>query len=134
MGRGDYNDVMVVHDENIGVIRAKLDELGIADNTIVLYSTDNGLHYISWPNAASTPFRSEKYINWEGGWRVLFFVRWPGRRGKQVGWRAGYYHDDYVRGDGQWKYKHLRFFPYFSTPVGEPWTRTSLEQSRFERF
>jgi len=78
-GQGDYNDVMVAHDENIGVMLAKLDELGIADNTIVIYSTDNGPHFNSWPDAAITPFRSEKNTNWEGGWRVPFFVRWPGK-------------------------------------------------------
>jgi arylsulfatase len=58
---------------------AKLDELGIADNTIVLYSTDNGPHYNSWPDAGISPFRSEKNTNWEGGWRVPVFVRWPGK-------------------------------------------------------
>ena len=54
-GQGDYNDVMVAHDENIGRLLDKLDELGIADNTIVMYSTDNGPHYNSWPDAAITP-------------------------------------------------------------------------------
>ena len=78
-GQGDYNDVMVAHDENIGRMLAKLDELGIADDTIVIYSTDNGPHYNSWPDGAITPFRSEKNTNWEGGWRVPIFVRWPGR-------------------------------------------------------
>ncbi len=78
-GQGEYNDVMVAHDENIGRMLAKLDELGIADNTIVMYSTDNGPHYNSWPDAGITPFRSEKNTNWEGGWRVPVFVRWPGK-------------------------------------------------------
>jgi arylsulfatase A-like enzyme len=78
-GQGDYNDVMVAHDENIGRMLNKLDELGIADNTIVIYSTDNGVHYNSWPDAGITPFRSEKNTNWEGGWRVPIFVRWPGK-------------------------------------------------------
>jgi len=78
-GQGVYNDVMVAHDEHIGQMLAKLDELGIADNTIVLYSTDNGPHYNSWPDAGITPFRSEKNTNWEGGWRVPVFVRWPGK-------------------------------------------------------
>jgi arylsulfatase A-like enzyme len=78
-GQGDYNDVMVAHDEKIGIMLAKLDQLGIADNTIVIYSTDNGPHFNSWPDAAITPFRSEKNTNWEGGWRVPFFVRWPGK-------------------------------------------------------
>ena len=58
---------------------AKLDELGIADDTVVMYSTDNGPHYNSWPDSGITPFRSEKNTNWEGGWRVPIFVRWPGK-------------------------------------------------------
>jgi len=70
---------MVAHDELIGVILAKLDDLGIADDTLVMYSTDNGPHFNSWPDAAITPFRSEKNTNWEGGWRVPIFVRWPGK-------------------------------------------------------
>ena len=78
-GQGDYNDVMVAHDEHIGQMLAKLDELGIADDTIVMYSTDNGVHYNTWPDAAITPFRSEKNTNWEGGWRVPSFVRWPAK-------------------------------------------------------
>jgi arylsulfatase A-like enzyme len=77
-GQGDYNDVMVAHDEKIGTMLSRIDDLRIADNTIVIYSTDNGPHYNSWPDAAITPFRSEKNTNWEGGWRVPFFVRWPG--------------------------------------------------------
>jgi arylsulfatase len=71
--------VMVAHDENIGLMLDKLDELGIADDTIVMYSTDNGVHYNTWPDAGITPFRSEKNTNWEGGWRVPCFVRWPGQ-------------------------------------------------------
>jgi len=78
-GQGFYNDVMVAHDEHIGEMLDKLDELGIADDTIVMYSTDNGPHYNSWPDAGITPFRSEKNTNWEGGWRVPAFVRWPGK-------------------------------------------------------
>jgi arylsulfatase len=78
-GQGDYNDVMVAHDENVGMMLDKLDELGIADDTIVMYSTDNGVHYNTWPDAGITPFRSEKNTNWEGGWRVPCFVRWPGQ-------------------------------------------------------
>jgi arylsulfatase len=77
-GQGDYNDVMVAHDENIGRMLNKLDELGIADDTIVMYSTDNGPHYNSWPDAGITPFRSEKNTNWEGAFRVPCLVRWPG--------------------------------------------------------
>ena len=78
-GQGFYNDVMVAHDENIGRMLKKLDELGIAENTIVMYSTDNGPHYNSWPDAGITPFRSEKNTNWEGGWRVPAFIRWPAK-------------------------------------------------------
>jgi arylsulfatase len=78
-GQGEYNDVMVAHDEAVGVMLDKLDELGIAENTIVMYSTDNGVHYNTWPDAGITPFRSEKNTNWEGGWRVPAFVRWPAK-------------------------------------------------------
>jgi arylsulfatase A-like enzyme len=78
-GQGDYNDVMVAHDEHIGEMLNKLDELGIANDTIVMYSTDNGPHFNSWPDAGITPYRSEKNTNWEGGWRVPAFVRWPGK-------------------------------------------------------
>jgi arylsulfatase A-like enzyme len=78
-GQGFYNDVMVAHDENVGKMLAKLDQLGIADNTIIMYSTDNGPHYNSWPDAGITPFRSEKNTNWEGAWRVPCFLRWPGK-------------------------------------------------------
>jgi arylsulfatase len=74
---GFYNDVMVAHDENIGKLLDKLDELGIAENTIVVYTTDNGPHYNAWPDGGITPFRSEKNTNWEGAWRVPAFVRWP---------------------------------------------------------
>ncbi len=78
-GQGPYNDVMVQHDEYVGILLDKLDELGIADNTIVVYSTDNGPHFNSWPDAAITPYRGEKNTNWEGGFRVPAMVRWPGK-------------------------------------------------------
>jgi arylsulfatase A-like enzyme len=78
-GQGDYNDRMVAHDEHIGQMLNKLDQLGIADDTIVMYSTDNGPHYNSWPDAGISPFRSEKNTNWEGAWRVPAFVRWPSK-------------------------------------------------------
>ena len=70
---------MVVHDEQIGQMLDKLDELGIADNTIVMYSTDNGPENDTWPDGANTPFRGQKDSNWEGGWRVPSFIRWPGK-------------------------------------------------------
>jgi arylsulfatase len=78
-GQGFYNDVMVAHDENIGRMLKKLDDLGIAEDTIVVYSTDNGVHYNTWPDGGITPFRSEKNTNWAGGWRVPAFVRWPAK-------------------------------------------------------
>jgi arylsulfatase len=78
-GQDEYADGMVEHDMHIGMFLEKLDELGIADNTIVFYSTDNGPHMNTWPDAAMTPFRGEKNTNWEGGWRVPAMVRWPGK-------------------------------------------------------
>ena len=78
-GQDDYSDRMVAHDEQIGQMLDKLDELGIADNTIVMYSTDNGPENDTWPDGANTPFRSQKDTNWEGGWRVPCFMRWPGK-------------------------------------------------------
>jgi arylsulfatase len=77
-GQDEYSDGMVEHDMHVGMFLDKLDALGIADNTIIHYSTDNGPHYNTWPDAASTPFRGEKNTNWEGGWRVPAAVRWPG--------------------------------------------------------
>ena len=78
-GQDPYSDRMVVHDEQIGQMLDKLDELGIADNTIVMYSTDNGPENDTWPDGANTPFRGQKDTNWEGGWRVPCFMRWPGK-------------------------------------------------------
>lgn len=78
-GQDEYADGMVEHDMQVGQILKKLDDLGIADNTIVLYSTDNGPHMNTWPDAGMTPFRGEKNTNWEGGWRVPAMVRWPGK-------------------------------------------------------
>jgi arylsulfatase len=74
----EYTAGMIEHDMHIGLFLDKLDELGVADNTIVFYSTDNGPHMNTWPDAAMTPFRGEKNTNWEGGWRVPAMVRWPG--------------------------------------------------------
>jgi len=75
----EYHDGMVEHDMHVGELLELLDELGVAENTIVLYSTDNGPHYNTWPDAANTPFRNEKNSNWEGAFRVPAFVRWPGK-------------------------------------------------------
>ena len=78
-GQDDYSDRMVTHDEQIGEMLNKLDELGIADNTIVMYSTDNGPENDTWPDGGNTPFRAQKDTNWEGAWRVPSFMRWPGK-------------------------------------------------------
>src|ERR1700728_2570278 len=78
-GQDPYSDRMVVHDEQIGQMLDKLDELGITDNTIVMYSTDNGPENDTWPDGANTPLRSQKDTNWEGAWRVPAFIRWPGK-------------------------------------------------------
>ncbi|QDU12095.1 arylsulfatase [Gimesia aquarii] len=78
-GQDEYADGMVEHDRHVGQLLKKLDDLGITDNTIVFYSTDNGPHMNTWPDAAMTPFRGEKNTNWEGGWRVPAMVRWPGK-------------------------------------------------------
>jgi len=78
-GQGFYNDAMVLHDAHVGRLLDLLDELGIADDTIVFYSTDNGPHYNTWPDGAISPWRSEKNTNWEGAFRVPAFVRWPGQ-------------------------------------------------------
>jgi arylsulfatase len=77
-GLGVYPDGMVEHDGHVGQLLNKLDELGIADNTIVMYSTDNGAEVMSWPDGGTTPFRGEKDTNYEGGWRVPCAIRWPG--------------------------------------------------------
>jgi arylsulfatase len=76
--QSSYHDTMIDHDNNVGTVLQALDDLGMADNTIVMYSTDNGPHMNSWPDAAMTPFRSEKNSNWEGAYRVPAMVRWPG--------------------------------------------------------
>jgi arylsulfatase len=105
-GQGEYNDVMVAHDEQIGRMLNKLDELGITDDTLVMYSTDNGPHYNTWPDAGITPFRSEKNTNWEGGWRVPVFMRWPAKV------KAGLVLNDIA--------SHQDWLPTFLAAAGEP--------------
>ena len=70
---------MIDHDKNVGTLLQKIDQLGLADDTIVFYSTDNGPHMNAWPDAAMTPFRNEKNSNWEGAYRVPAMFRWPGK-------------------------------------------------------
>jgi arylsulfatase len=77
-GISEYFDGMLEHDDDVGKILKAIDELGIADNTIVIYGTDNGPHMNSWPDGAMTPFRGEKNTNWEGAFRVPAMIRWPG--------------------------------------------------------
>jgi arylsulfatase A-like enzyme len=74
-----YADAMIDHDKNVGQVLAKIDELGIADNTIVIYGTDNGPHKNAWPDAGVSPYRGEKVTGWEGGFRSPTVVRWPGK-------------------------------------------------------
>jgi len=111
-GQGFYNDVMVAHDENIGIMLDLLDELGVTDNTIVMYSTDNGPHYNTWPDAGISPFRSEKNTNWEGGWRVPAFLRWP----KHI--PAGSVRNGIV--------SHQDMLPTFLAAAGEPDVKEKL--------
>jgi arylsulfatase len=74
-----YHDTMIDHDKVVGALLDQLDALGLAENTIVIYSTDNGPHMNTWPDGGMTPFRSEKNTNWEGAFRVPELIRWPGR-------------------------------------------------------
>ena len=111
-GQDEYSDGMLEHDMHIGLFLKKLDELGITDNTIVFYSTDNGPHYNTWPDAASTPFRGEKNTNWEGGWRVPSMVRWPGKI------KAGSWSNEIMH--------HMDWLPTFLAAAGEPTVKKKL--------
>ena len=95
-GQDEYRDGMVEHDMHVGELLKLIDDLGIADNTIVLYSTDNGPHYNTWPDAGTTPFRSEKNSNWEGAYRVPAFVRWPGKFPANVTLNGIVAHEDWL--------------------------------------
>lgn len=111
-GQDPYSDRMVVHDEQIGMMLDKLDKLGIADNTIVMYSTDNGPENDTWPDGANTPFRGQKDSNWEGGWRVPSFIRWPGKI------RAGSVLNGIV--------SHIDMFPTILAIAGDPTVKEKL--------
>lgn len=78
-GEGIYADGMAEHDSHVGQVLDHLEQLGIDDNTIVIYTSDNGAEVFTWPDGGMIPFRGEKNTNWEGGYRVPFFIRWPGR-------------------------------------------------------
>ncbi len=101
-----YHDTMIDHDRNVGQVLDCLDELGIADDTIVVYSTDNGPHRNSWPDAGTTPFRSEKDTNWEGAFRVPEMIRWPGKI------EAGTVSNEIIQ--------HHDWLPTFLAAAGEP--------------
>jgi len=111
-GQDEYANGMVEHDRHIGKFLAKLDELGIAENTLVFYSTDNGPHYNPWPDAAATPFRGEKNTNWEGGWRVPSMVRWPEQ------FQAGTVSNTIMH--------HMDWLPTFVAMVGDPDVKQKL--------
>lgn len=108
----EYQAGMVEHDMHIGLFLDLLDELGIADNTLVLYSTDNGVHMNTWPDGGMSPFRSEKTTNWEGAWRVPAFVRWPGHI------KAGSVTNEIVH--------HMDWMPTFAAMAGEPSVKEKL--------
>jgi len=78
-GNDEYTDGMIEHDMHVGQLLKLLDDLGVANNTIVQYSTDNGPHYNTWPDAGTTPFHGEKNSSWEGAYRVPTFIKWPGK-------------------------------------------------------
>jgi arylsulfatase len=101
-----YHDTMIDHDKNVGQLLNLLDELKIADNTFVMYSTDNGPHMNTWPDGAMTPFRSEKDTNWEGAFRIPLLVRWPGHI------EAGAISNEIVQ--------HHDWLPTFLAAAGEP--------------
>jgi len=113
-GQDEYSDGMVEHDMHIGQFLDLLDELGIADDTIIFYSTDNGPHYNTWPDAASTPFRGEKNTNWEGGWRVPAMVRWPGKI------KPGSVTNEIVH--------HMDWLPTFLAAAGDPNIKENLKK------
>jgi arylsulfatase len=107
-----YHDAMIDHDKNVGQVLQALDDLGIADNTLVMYSTDNGPHMNSWPDAGMTPFRSEKNSNWEGAYRVPAMLRWPGHI------KAGSVNNDIMA--------HLDMFPTILAAAGVPDVKEQL--------
>ncbi|OWU92804.1 MULTISPECIES: arylsulfatase [unclassified Flavobacterium] len=112
MSDNEYADGMLEHDTDVGLILKALDDLGIAENTIVIYTTDNGPNMFSWPDAAMSPFRSEKDSNWEGAFRVPAFVRWPGHIA------AGKISNEILSG--------LDWFPTVLAAAGEPAIKEKL--------
>jgi arylsulfatase len=111
--QSEYHDVMIDHDKHVGELLKLLEELGIADNTFVMYSTDNGPHMNSWPDAGMTPFRNEKNSNWEGAYRVPAMVRWPGKI------KPGSVSNEIV--------SHMDWLPTFLAIAGEPDIKEKLK-------
>jgi arylsulfatase len=111
-GLGIYPDGMVEHDRHVGEVLAALDELGLADNTIVMYSTDNGAEKFTWPDGGQSPFRGEKNTNWEGGFRVPTAIRWPGVV------KPGTVHNDV--------FAHEDMLPTLAAAAGEPGIQEKL--------
>jgi arylsulfatase A-like enzyme len=109
-----YHDTMIDHDKHVGAMLDLLDKLGIADNTFVMYSTDNGPHMNTWPDGAMTPFRSEKNTNWEGAFRVPLLVRWPGKI------KAGSISNEIVQ--------HHDWLPTFLSMAGAPGISDKLKK------
>jgi arylsulfatase len=105
-GQDEYSDGMVEHDAHVGQLIKLIDDLGLANDTVVMYSTDNGPHYNTWPDAGTTIFRSEKNSNWEGAYRVPAFVRWPGNFPAGVTLNGIVSHEDWL--------------PTFATIAGSP--------------
>jgi arylsulfatase len=101
-----YHDTMVDHDKNVGQVLDVVDKLGIAEDTLVVYSTDNGPHMNTWPDGAMTPFRSEKDTNWEGAFRIPELVRWTGKI------PAGVVSNEIIQ--------HHDWLPTFLAMAGEP--------------
>jgi arylsulfatase len=112
--QSNYHDTMIDHARHVGTVLDTLDQLGIADDTIVLYSTDNGPHLNSWPDSAMTPFRSEKNTNWEGAFRVPAVIRWPGHI------PAGTVSNGII--------SHLDWLPTFLSAAGEPDIASKLRE------
>ena len=113
-GNGIFADGMAEHDGHVGQLLDKLDELGIADNTIVMYSTDNGAEVFSWPDGGTTPFRGEKNENWEGGYRVPLALKWPGVI------EPGQVSNEII--------SHMDWIPTFLASLGEPDIKERLEK------
>src|SRR5688572_18966631 len=111
-GLGIYPDGMVEHDAMVGEVLKSLDDLGLAQDTIVMYSTDNGAEKFTWPDGGQSPFRGEKNTNWEGGYRVPSMVRWPGVI------QPGTVYNDIVA--------HEDWIPTFLAAVGEPEIKEKL--------